>query len=54
VLAPRHDEIQMLGDLPLGVDMTSRKSCMGDDEPPMELSVNTFLIFSVTYASHDT
>jgi hypothetical protein len=39
VLAPRHDEIQMLGDLPLGVDMTSRKSCMGDDEPPMELSV---------------
>jgi hypothetical protein len=39
VLAPRHDEIKMLGDLPLGVDMTSRKSCMGDDEPPMEWSV---------------
>jgi hypothetical protein len=39
MLAPRHDGIQMLGDLPLGVDMTNRKSCMGDDEPPMELSV---------------
>jgi hypothetical protein len=39
VLAPRQDEIQMLGDLPLGVDLTSKKSCVGDDEPPMELSV---------------
>jgi hypothetical protein len=39
VLAPRHDEIRTFGDLPLGVDMTSRKSCMGDDEPPMELRV---------------
>jgi hypothetical protein len=39
VLAPRHAGIWMLGDLPLGVDMTSRKSCMGDDEPSMELSV---------------
>jgi hypothetical protein len=37
VLAPRHDEIQMLGDLSLGVDMTSRKSCMGDNDLLMEL-----------------
>jgi hypothetical protein len=35
VLALRHDEIRRLDDLPLGVDMASRKSCMEDDELPM-------------------
>ena len=32
MLALRHDEIMRLNDLPLGVDMASRKSCMEDDE----------------------
>ena len=35
VLALRHDEIRRLDDLPMGVDMASRKSCMEDDELPM-------------------
>jgi hypothetical protein len=35
VFAPRHDEIQRLDDLPLSYDMTTRKSCMGDDELSM-------------------
>jgi hypothetical protein len=35
VLALRHDEIGRLDDLPMGVDMASRKSCMEDDELPM-------------------
>jgi hypothetical protein len=35
VLAIRHDEIRRLDDLPMGVDMASRKSCMEDDELPM-------------------
>jgi hypothetical protein len=35
VLALRHDEIKRLDDLPMGVDMASRKSCMEDDEFPM-------------------
>ena len=35
VLALRHDEIRRLDDLPVGVDMASRKSCMEDDELPM-------------------
>jgi hypothetical protein len=35
VLALRHDEIRRLDDLPMGVDMASRKSCMEDDEFPM-------------------
>jgi hypothetical protein len=35
VLALRHDEIRRLDDLPIGVDMASRKSCMEDDELPM-------------------
>jgi hypothetical protein len=48
VLALRHDEIRRLDDLPIGVDMASRKSCMEDDERA------TFSIFSVTNASHDT
>jgi hypothetical protein len=39
VLAPSQDEIRMLGDLPFGLEMTSKKSCAGDDEPPMELRV---------------
>jgi hypothetical protein len=39
VLAPRYDEIQMLGDLPLGIDLNSKKSCVGDDKPPMKWSV---------------
>jgi hypothetical protein len=38
VLALRHDGIRMLDDLSLGVDMTSRKSCVGDDEASVELS----------------
>jgi hypothetical protein len=52
VLAPRHDEIRRLDDLPLGVDMASRKSCMEDDDSYDER--DTFFIFSDTYASHDT
>jgi hypothetical protein len=48
VLALKHDEIRRLDDLPMGVDMASRKSCMEDDERA------TFFIFSVIYASHDT
>jgi hypothetical protein len=32
VLALRHDEIRRLDDLPLGINMASRKSCMEDDE----------------------
>jgi len=39
VLAPRHDEIQRLDDLPLGVNTTSREPCIGDEDLPMELSV---------------
>jgi hypothetical protein len=35
VLALRHDEIRRLDDLPMGVDMASRKSCMEDDELSM-------------------
>jgi hypothetical protein len=35
VLALRHDEIRRLDDLPMGVDMASRKSCMEDDEFPV-------------------
>jgi hypothetical protein len=35
VLSLRHDEIRRLDDLPMGVDMASRKSCMEDDELPM-------------------
>jgi hypothetical protein len=35
VLALRHDEIRRLDDLPMGVDMASRKSCMEADELPM-------------------
>jgi hypothetical protein len=35
VLALRHDEIRRLDDLPMGVDMASRKSCMEYDERPM-------------------
>ena len=35
VLALRHDEIRRLDDLPMGVDMASRKSSMEDDELPM-------------------
>jgi hypothetical protein len=29
----------MFCDLPLGVDMNSRNSCVGDDDPTMEISV---------------
>jgi hypothetical protein len=32
VLELRHDEIRRLDDLPMGVDMASRKSCMEYDE----------------------
>jgi hypothetical protein len=35
VLALRHDEIRRLDDLPVGVDMASRKSYMENDEIPM-------------------
>jgi hypothetical protein len=35
VLALRHDEIRRLDDLPLGVDMASKKSCMEGDELSM-------------------
>jgi hypothetical protein len=35
VLALKHDEMRRLDDLPMGVDMASRKSCMEDDELPM-------------------
>jgi hypothetical protein len=35
VLALRHDEIRRLDDLPMGVYMASRKSCMEDYEFPM-------------------
>ena len=35
VLALRKDDIRSSDDLPLGVDMASRKSCMEDDELPM-------------------
>jgi hypothetical protein len=42
VLALRHDEIRRLDDLPLDVDMASRKSCMEDDE----LSMMTVTHFS--------
>jgi hypothetical protein len=35
MLALRHDEIRRLDDLPMGVDMASRKFCMEDDELPM-------------------
>jgi hypothetical protein len=34
-MALRHDEIRRLDDLPMGVDMASRNSCMEDDELPM-------------------
>jgi hypothetical protein len=36
VSAPRHEEDRRLGGLSLDVDM---RSCIGDDEPPMEFSV---------------
>jgi hypothetical protein len=36
VAAPRHEEDRRLGDPPLDVDM---RSCMGDNDPPMELSM---------------
>jgi hypothetical protein len=42
VLSLRHDEIRKSDDLPLGVDMASRKSCMEDDE----LSIMTVTHFS--------
>jgi hypothetical protein len=32
VLALKHDELRRLDDLPVGVDMASRKSCMENDE----------------------
>jgi hypothetical protein len=35
VLVVKHDEIKRLDELPMGVDMASRKSCMEDDELPM-------------------
>jgi hypothetical protein len=35
VLALKHDELRRLDDLPVGVDMDSRKSCMENDEIPM-------------------
>jgi hypothetical protein len=35
VLALKHDELRRLDDLPVGVDMASRKSCMENDELPM-------------------
>jgi hypothetical protein len=35
VLALRHDEIRRLANLPMGVYMASKKSCMEDDELPM-------------------
>ena len=35
MLALRHDEIRRLDDLPMGVDMASRKLGMEDDEFPM-------------------
>jgi hypothetical protein len=35
VLALRHDKIRRLDDLPMGVDMAFRKSCMENDELPM-------------------
>jgi hypothetical protein len=40
VLAPRHDEIQRLDDLPLDVGMGS---CVGDIVPPLEISVTQSL-----------
>jgi hypothetical protein len=36
VTTHRHEEDQRLGDPPLDVDMGS---CVGDNDPPMELSV---------------
>jgi hypothetical protein len=42
VLSLRHDAIMRLDDLPLGVDMASRKSCMEDDE----ISMTTVTHFS--------
>jgi len=36
VAKPRHEEDRRLGDPPLDVDM---RSCVGDNDPPMELSV---------------
>jgi hypothetical protein len=44
VAAPRHEEDQRLGDPPLGVDM---RSCMGDNDHPMELSVTHSVIHQV-------
>jgi hypothetical protein len=35
VLALRHDEIRRMEDLPVGVDMASRKLCMENDELPI-------------------
>jgi hypothetical protein len=35
VLALKHDELRRLDDLPVGVDMDSRKSCMENYELPM-------------------
>jgi hypothetical protein len=43
VFAPRHDEIMRLDDPPLGDDMTSRETCVGDEELPMELSMTQSL-----------
>jgi hypothetical protein len=35
VLALKHDELRRLDDLPVSVDMASRKSCMDNDELSM-------------------
>jgi hypothetical protein len=35
MLTLRHDEIRRLDDLPLGVDMDFRESCIEEDELPM-------------------
>jgi hypothetical protein len=45
----------MSGDLPLGVDMTYRKSCMGDNETPMDLGVTNSSSSRSTmiYTTHD-
>ena len=35
VLALKHNELRRLDDLPMGVDMASKKSCMENDDLPM-------------------
>ena len=52
VFTLRHDEIQRLDDLPLNVDMTTRKSCMGDDE--LSMMTVTHFSSSQTRVGHDT